>query len=240
MTKKNKIDKSSITKGSVKHVFNADYSAQILFNKCQSNKQKYLLLDDDELELFTERMNNIDIIMKQQNINIDYDTVYLFDHDDLEKVCMGAENINCDILESNAMLKLYSRNINSKKYIYHDKNICLEKEEEMRFPEKLYKILSNEELASILSWTSNGNAFTIHKGKKFIRDIIPMYFDTSKWKSFQKQLNIYGFECTKDENRIATYRHRKFSQSQPQLVKEMKREKVWPRFRRKKSMQLKV
>jgi hypothetical protein len=46
---------------------------------------------------------------------------------------------------------------------------------------------------NIVSWQPHGKAFRVHQPEVFAGRIIPRYFKQSKYKSFQRQLNIYGF-----------------------------------------------
>jgi hypothetical protein len=46
---------------------------------------------------------------------------------------------------------------------------------------------------SIISWQPHGTAFRVHQPKEFARIVMPRYFKQTKYKSFQRQLHIYGF-----------------------------------------------
>jgi hypothetical protein len=46
----------------------------------------------------------------------------------------------------------------------------------------------------IAGWNPNGVSFTIKKPGELVRKIMPYYFNQTKYKSFQRQLNIYGFK----------------------------------------------
>jgi hypothetical protein len=45
----------------------------------------------------------------------------------------------------------------------------------------------------ILTWMPHGRAFLVHKPKEFVEEILPNFFAMSKFPSFQRQLNLYGF-----------------------------------------------
>ncbi|GFH56984.1 hypothetical protein CTEN210_13460 [Chaetoceros tenuissimus] len=68
------------------------------------------------------------------------------------------------------------------------------------FPERLFDLLEDIDtykkphLASILSWDPNGRNFTIHDRLAFQRSIQNKYFNQSKFASFRRQLNLWGFE----------------------------------------------
>ena len=65
------------------------------------------------------------------------------------------------------------------------------------FPEKLFKMLNDVEregLDKSVSWNEDGRSFTIHDPKLFARTTMKSHFNQTKYKSFQRQLNLYQFE----------------------------------------------
>jgi hypothetical protein len=64
------------------------------------------------------------------------------------------------------------------------------------FPLKLHDVLKNIEedgLADIISWQPHGRCFVVHKPDVFLKDVMPKYFSQTRIASFQRQLNLYGF-----------------------------------------------
>ena len=64
------------------------------------------------------------------------------------------------------------------------------------FPEKLHQMLvevEKEGKTDIVSFFSHGRAFGVHDMDRFVTEIMPLYFKQSKWNSFARQLNLYGF-----------------------------------------------
>jgi HSF-type DNA-binding len=45
----------------------------------------------------------------------------------------------------------------------------------------------------LVSWQPHGKAFRVHKPTEFAQTIMPAYFRQTRYKSFQRQLHIYGF-----------------------------------------------
>ena len=88
-------------------------------------------------------------------------------------------------------------------------------------------ILNIVQHESTISWQCDGKSFMIHDKDIFENEIMPLYFKTSRWKSFQKQLNIYWFQKVKGKRR--EYYHQKFIRNNPNLMSSMKRERVWPK-----------
>jgi hypothetical protein len=66
------------------------------------------------------------------------------------------------------------------------------------FPWKLHEMLScakTEDFESVVSWLPDGNSFKVHDQDEFVRNILPAYLENqTKYKSFQRQLNLWGFE----------------------------------------------
>jgi HSF-type DNA-binding len=65
------------------------------------------------------------------------------------------------------------------------------------FPLKLHAILDAIEqdgYDKVISWQPHGRCFIIHKPKDFVEYVMPKYFNHTKISSFQRQLNLYGFQ----------------------------------------------
>lgn len=73
------------------------------------------------------------------------------------------------------------------------------------FPLKLHELLERaevENLTDIISWQPHGRAFVVHQPKKFVAGLMPRFFRQTKLTSFQRQLNLYGFNrLTKGKKR---------------------------------------
>jgi HSF-type DNA-binding len=64
------------------------------------------------------------------------------------------------------------------------------------FPIRLHQMLDQLTLdghADVISWQPHGRCFVIRKPKEF-KELLPVYFNLSKMSSFQRQLNLYGFQ----------------------------------------------
>lgn len=75
-----------------------------------------------------------------------------------------------------------------------DREIALMDE---RFTVKLHRILEDAEeegFSDVIQWDPGGRSFTIYKPEKFTETIMGRYFRQTKYKSFQRQLNLYDFK----------------------------------------------
>jgi len=97
------------------------------------------------------------------------------------------------------------------------------------FPSKLHSVLDQVEqdgLAHVVSWQPHGRCFVIRKPKEFTEHIMPHYFRQSKLTSFQRQLNLYGFNRITRGNDAGGYYHELFLRGKEFLCNRMTRTKV--------------
>jgi HSF-type DNA-binding len=76
-----------------------------------------------------------------------------------------------------------------------------------QFPRRLFEMLNQESTKNvaersvvhpqIISWSLSGKAFRIYNVTDFATTILPKYFRTTKFSSFQRNLNLVSFsiEC---------------------------------------------
>mmetsp|Transcript_16927 Transcript_16927/g.25129 ORF Transcript_16927/g.25129 Transcript_16927/m.25129 type:complete len:420 (-) Transcript_16927:201-1460(-) len=91
------------------------------------------------------------------------------------------------------------------------------------FPMKLHKMLtfvdsdessSSNSFQDVVSWMPHGRSFCVHKPADFVEKIMPMFFKQTKWTSFQRQLNLYGFQRLTRGLDAGTYYHEMFLRGQ--------------------------
>jgi hypothetical protein len=64
------------------------------------------------------------------------------------------------------------------------------------FPWKLHTMLEDAQrdgFQHIVSWVEDGTAFKVHDSKEFVAKVMPNYFYQTRYESFRRQLNLYGF-----------------------------------------------
>ena len=88
------------------------------------------------------------------------------------------------------------------------------------FPERLFRLLLEQEGKSddIVAFTPSGKGFWIHDRERFVDEIVPKYFRQSKWPSFLRQMNIYGFHRETSGPEGGSYSHPRFRRDKPQLL----------------------
>ena len=87
------------------------------------------------------------------------------------------------------------------------------------FPVTLHKMLQDAEqndFQDIVSWSSTGGSFKVHKPLEFVDKVMPEYFNVqTKYKSFQRQLNLYGFTRIHQGTNKGSYAHKLFRCQDP-------------------------
>ena len=73
-----------------------------------------------------------------------------------------------------------------------------QKNDKSLFPSLLHDLLDDVESlneADIVCWRPSGACFKVHKRDEFMTKVLPRYFRQTHYKSFVRQLNIWGFAC---------------------------------------------
>jgi hypothetical protein len=108
----------------------------------------------------------------------------------------------------------------------------------IQFPWKLHILLEEAKsngTSGIISWLPTGNAFKVHDKIKFAELVMPKYFQSNKYKSFQRNLNLWCFQTlTREPNKGAIF-HPYFIRGYPDQCHLMRRIKV-----KKNSMSQKI
>jgi hypothetical protein len=95
----------------------------------------------------------------------------------------------------------------------HETNKGNQSQTKLPFAWKLYEMLEGVEQSGdghIVSWVESGKAFRVHDLSSFVQRIVPIYFNQSKYKSFQRQLNLYGFSRISRGENNGAYFHANF------------------------------
>jgi hypothetical protein len=80
---------------------------------------------------------------------------------------------------------------------------------------------------SIVSWQPHGEAFRVHLPEVFARTVMPRYFlKQTKYKSFLRQLHLYGFQRIGKGMDRGAYFHSMFIRNEKSMSLRMARQKV--------------
>jgi hypothetical protein len=111
---------------------------------------------------------------------------------------------------------------------------------DMPFPWKLHEILEfvegggggattgvtghPENLQAIVSWLPSGKAFKVHQPDEFEKRILPLYFRSTQFKSFQRNLSVYRFQRVDIDSVRGAYQHELFVRENRDLCRHILRQ----------------
>ena len=88
------------------------------------------------------------------------------------------------------------------------------------------RILLHIELSDIISWLSHGRAFIVRDTERFVDEVMPRFFKLTQFKSFIRQLSLWGFKRITKGPDSGSYYNQLFLRGKPKLAILMKCEKV--------------
>lgn len=98
-----------------------------------------------------------------------------------------------------------------------------------QFPWKLHDMLEHAATHNydhIVSWVPPGDyCFKVHESQQFVDLVMPRFFKQTKYKSFQRQLNLYGFTRVEQGPSKGSYRHKLFQRGRKDLLSSMNRQR---------------
>jgi hypothetical protein len=97
------------------------------------------------------------------------------------------------------------------------------------FPWQLHLLLDDAEIkgfSDVVSWIEGGTMFKVHKTEEFANHVMPCYFNQTRYKSFQRQLNSYRFHRFSAGKNKGTCFHELFMRHKPDLCLHINRVKV--------------
>ena len=95
-----------------------------------------------------------------------------------------------------------------------------------KFIEKTYRLVSEQTtLNGPISWSANGKSFEVTDIKELELQM-PRYFNSDKYSSFVRQLNIYGFQIIK-KGKKTTFRHPFFLKDSAEQLSLIKNKKAY-------------
>jgi len=97
----------------------------------------------------------------------------------------------------------------------------LDDEAPKTFPQILMDILANGEESDTIAWLPHGRSFIIYKKKKFAQTVLPTYFKATKFTSFTRKLNRWGFTRVTRGPEMGSYYHKLFLRDEPNLCLRM-------------------
>jgi hypothetical protein len=94
------------------------------------------------------------------------------------------------------------------------------------FPEKLMEVLDRSDMESIITWMPHGRAFIVLHPQQLREIVLPRFFKQTKFMSFTRQLNLWGFKRITKGVDSGAYYHELFLRGRPRLAMLMRRQKI--------------
>jgi len=91
----------------------------------------------------------------------------------------------------------------------------------LTFPQKLMEVLSDPKVSSTITWLPHGKGFVILQKRKFACEVMPLYFKHSKFTSFTRKLNRWGFSRVSRGPEMGAYYHKFFQRGNYLLCMQM-------------------
>ena len=96
---------------------------------------------------------------------------------------------------------------------------------------KLYKMVNDDRLRDLISWTPTNDSFIIYNPDAFAKEVLPKYCKHNNFSSFIRQLNMYGFHKVPhlqgglqgEDADIWEFRNANFERGRPALLANIKR-----------------
>lgn len=73
----------------------------------------------------------------------------------------------------------------------------------------------------VVSWAPDGLSFHVHNTERFMTEVLPAYFNQTKFKSFQRQLSNYGFARIANGHLECAYSHRYLIHGNQEMCKNI-------------------
>jgi len=97
------------------------------------------------------------------------------------------------------------------------------------FPWKVHDMLEKADadgIEDIVCWIPHGRAFMVHRPQEFVEQVMPIWFSQTKFASFQRQLNLYGFRRLTTGRDKGAYFNQHFLRGERHLIQRMSRQKI--------------
>eukprot|EP00567_Pseudictyota_dubia_P005630 CAMPEP_0197445466 /NCGR_PEP_ID=MMETSP1175-20131217/10678_1 /TAXON_ID=1003142 /ORGANISM="Triceratium dubium, Strain CCMP147" /LENGTH=598 /DNA_ID=CAMNT_0042976429 /DNA_START=24 /DNA_END=1817 /DNA_ORIENTATION=+ len=98
------------------------------------------------------------------------------------------------------------------------------------FPQRLMDVLNSGKHAEQAAvWMPDGLSFVIISPRTFMDQVLPMYFKQTKFASFTRKLNRWGFKRVTRGTNAGAYYHKLFQRDHPELAAQMFCTRTGPR-----------
>ncbi len=89
------------------------------------------------------------------------------------------------------------------------------------FPQRLMIMLHDNPNPKVVSWLPHGRGFLIQEPKRFLHEVLPLYFNKVLLNTFKRMLNLWSFKRISTGRDRGAYYHQFFLRGMPNLVCKM-------------------
>ena len=129
---------------------------------------------------------------------------FIFSNDEAEALYQDQQRVAGSSNNVKSQANAAHGKSNSQNNVVHVRDVNDPTEHERRyrnyfqtFPQKLHMILSSGDHDEVISWLEDGYSWKVHDKDRFIEELMPKYFESTKWKSFLRQVTGWGFKRSK-------------------------------------------
>uniref|UniRef100_A0A6U3AU80 HSF-type DNA-binding domain-containing protein n=1 Tax=Lotharella globosa TaxID=91324 RepID=A0A6U3AU80_9EUKA len=89
---------------------------------------------------------------------------------------------------------------------------------------KTYDMVDDPRTDHIVCWADDGNGFVVKNSDDFCSKILPTYFRTKRFRSFVRNLNMYGFRSRKQaQEGVYRFKHPQFRRHKKSLLSKIRK-----------------
>ncbi|GAB5355301.1 hypothetical protein AAMO2058_000193400 [Amorphochlora amoebiformis] len=89
---------------------------------------------------------------------------------------------------------------------------------------KTYDMVDDPRTAHIICWAEDGNGFIVKNADAFCSKILPTYFRTKRFRSFVRNLNMYGFRSRKQaQEGVYRFKHPQFRRGKKSYLSKIRK-----------------
>mmetsp|Transcript_13445 Transcript_13445/g.27218 ORF Transcript_13445/g.27218 Transcript_13445/m.27218 type:complete len:268 (-) Transcript_13445:150-953(-) len=89
---------------------------------------------------------------------------------------------------------------------------------------KTYEMVDDPRTDNVVCWAEDGNGFIVKNADVFCSKVLPTYFRTKRFRSFVRNLNMYGFRSRKQSQEgVYRFRHPQFRRNKKSLLSKIRK-----------------
>lgn len=129
-----------------------------------------------------------------------------------------------------------SKPSDGEEIVSNDKKNCSKNKSNYKFITKLQEILNTKDNHDIISWSDDGKNVEIKDERRFIDEVLSVYFKHNSMSNFIRQLNMYNFKKIKNyRNSNIAYNNPYFVRNGSSLLGEINRKNIQHHHMKKSS-----